>query len=120
MNINDLLGHLGLKPERLRAGDLPVRSPIDGGEIAAVTMSRPHQIAAAIADAERAFTAWQAVPAPRRGELIRLFAEQLRVYRDALGELVTIETGKIRQEGRGEVQEMIDVCEFAVGLSRQL
>ncbi len=120
MNIDDLLGHLGLKPERLRAGDLPVRSPIDGGEIAAVTMSRPHQIAAAIADAERAFTAWQAVPAPRRGELIRLFAEQLRVYRDALGELVTIETGKIRQEGRGEVQEMIDVCEFAVGLSRQL
>ena len=120
MDVDALLGRLGLKPGLLRSGDLPVRSPIDGSEIAAVTMSRPEEIAAAVADAEEAFATWQAVPAPRRGALIRLFGEELRAHQDALGELVTIETGKIRQEGLGEVQEMIDICDFAVGLSRQL
>jgi aldehyde dehydrogenase (NAD+) len=73
-----------------------------------------------IAAAERAFLAWREVPAPRRGELVRLFAEQLRQHKAALGRLVSIEAGKILEEGQGEVQEMIDICDFAVGLSRQL
>ena len=64
--------------------------------------------------------AWRNVPAPARGELVRLFGEERRASKQALGQLVTIEAGKILQEGLGEVQEMIDICDFAVGLSRQL
>src|SRR5206468_12625010 len=75
---------------------------------------------AMIARAAAAFRAWRVVPAPRRGELIRLFGEELRRHKAELGELVTLETGKIREEGKGEVQEMIDICDFALGLSRQL
>ncbi|MBF4211360.1 aldehyde dehydrogenase family protein, partial [Pseudomonas donghuensis] len=78
------------------------------------------QVTAKIDQAEKAFQAWRNVPAPRRGELIRLFGEVLRKYKAELGELVSIEAGKITQEGLGEVQEMIDICDFAVGLSRQL
>jgi aldehyde dehydrogenase (NAD+) len=70
--------------------------------------------------AHAAFLEWRAVPAPKRGELVRLFGEELRAHKAALGELVTLETGKIISEGLGEVQEMIDICDFAVGLSRQL
>src|SRR5690606_11396689 len=70
--------------------------------------------------ARAAFLAWRTVPAPRRGELVRLLGEELRAAKDDLGALVSIETGKIRSEGLGEVQEMIDICDFAVGLSRQL
>ena len=73
-----------------------------------------------IAASVEAFKAWRNVPAPRRGELVRLFGEELRANKDALGRLVTLEAGKILQEGLGEVQEMIDICDFAVGLSRQL
>ena len=72
------------------------------------------------ASADAAFVEWRRVPAPRRGELIRLFAEELRAHKEPLGGLVTLECGKILQEGLGEVQEMIDICDFAVGLSRQL
>src|SRR5262249_50461836 len=75
---------------------------------------------AMIAAAERAFLAWRLVPPPRRGKLLRLFAEELRRHKTALGRLVSIEAGKIIEEGQGEVQEMIDICDFAVGLSRQL
>ena len=75
---------------------------------------------AKIAKAVEAFKTWRNVPAPRRGELVRLFGEELRANKAALGRLVTLEAGKILQEGLGEVQEMIDICDFAVGLSRQL
>lgn len=75
---------------------------------------------ARIDQAQSAFEAWRSVPAPRRGELVRLFGEVLREHKADLGELVSIEAGKITQEGLGEVQEMIDICDFAVGLSRQL
>ena len=75
---------------------------------------------AAVGAAHRAFAAWREVPAPRRGELVRLLGEELRTARADLARLVTIEAGKIVSEGLGEVQEMIDVCDFAVGLSRQL
>jgi aldehyde dehydrogenase (NAD+) len=97
-----------------------VHSPIDGAEIGRVAFDDAATIDARIANAAAAFRAWREVPAPRRGELVRLFGEELRANKDALGRLVTLEAGKILQEGLGEVQEMIDICDFAVGLSRQL
>jgi len=97
-----------------------VRSPIDGSEIGRVTFDDAKSIDAKIAASTQAFRAWREVPAPRRGELVRLFGEELRSHKETLGRLVTLEAGKILQEGLGEVQEMIDICDFAVGLSRQL
>ncbi|MEO8455690.1 MAG: aldehyde dehydrogenase family protein [Sphingomicrobium sp.] len=99
------------------AGDLLSCSPIDGGEIGAVPIGDP---AAAAARAAAAFLKWRVVPAPRRGELVRLLGEELREAKPLLAQLVTLECGKIVQESLGEVQEMIDICDFAVGLSRQL
>ncbi len=104
----------------LPAGDLESRSPIDGRTIAAVATASAADVAAAVGRAQDAFLAWRSVPPPRRGELVRLFGEVLREEKEALGRLVSIEAGKILQEGLGEVQEMIDICDFAVGLSRQL
>src|SRR5262245_49554114 len=114
-----LLADLGVRAGDLK-GDRIVRSPIDGREIARVRDATPSEASAAIGRAAAAFSAWRAVPAPRRGELVRRFGESLRAKKDQLGRLVTIENGKILQEGLGEVQEMIDICDFAVGLSRQL
>src|SRR6185312_11667608 len=111
---------LGLTPEKLAAGDLAVTSPVDGSRLAALRGTTPDEIDGAIAHAERAFLQWRKVPAPRRGELVRLLGETLRRRKTELGTLVSLETGKILQEGLGEVQEMIDICDFAVGLSRQL
>jgi len=117
----EVLNTLGLSAEALsRGGDLVARSPIDGSEIGRVRSASPEEIDAAIGAAVSAFHRWRDVPAPRRGELIRLFGEELRANKEALGRLVTLEAGKILQEGLGEVQEMIDICDFAVGLSRQL
>src|SRR5205823_12722707 len=115
-----LLAGFGLGPEVLSAGDFAVTSPIDGSRIAALRPHTPGDLDTMIAAAERAFPLWRAVPPPRRGELVRLFAEELRRHKPALGRLVSIEAGKIVEEGQGEVQEMIDICDFAVGLSRQL
>ena len=83
-------------------------------------MDDQKSVDAKISAAQGAFLKWRQVPAPRRGELIRLLGEELRTHKDALGALVTAECGKILEEGKGEVQEMIDICDFAVGLSRQL
>jgi aldehyde dehydrogenase (NAD+) len=102
------------------SGDLVSLSPIDGREIGAVSSSSAAGTAEAITRAQAAFLVWRSVPPPRRGELVRLFGEVLREEKDALGRLVSLEAGKILQEGLGEVQEMIDICDFAVGLSRQL
>src|SRR5574338_388989 len=98
-------------------GDLVSFSPIDGREIGRVRIGNA---ADAAAKAARAFEAWRTVPAPRRGELVRLLGDELRAAKEPLARLVTIESGKIVQESLGEVQEMIDICDFAVGLSRQL
>jgi aldehyde dehydrogenase (NAD+) len=106
---NEILSRLGVGAA---SGPHIVRSPIDGAEIGRVAFDD--------AKSMDAFRAWRDVPAPRRGELVRLFGEELRANKDALGRLVTLEAGKILQEGLGEVQEMIDICDFAVGLSRQL
>jgi len=99
------------------AGNLASFSPIDGGEIGRV---RTGDASGASARAVSAFDAWRSVPAPRRGELVRLIGEELRAAKEPLAKLVTLESGKIVQEGLGEVQEMIDICDFALGLSRQL
>src|ERR1700733_13582527 len=114
---SDLPAQLGVNA---RAGDHVLRSPIDGAEIGKVSFATPDAVRKQIAASVEAFHAWREVPAPKRGELIRLFGEELRANKDALGRLVTLEAGKILQEGLGEVQEMIDICDFAVGLSRQL
>src|SRR5438132_7262288 len=115
-----LLGDLGIAADVLTNGDFPVASPIDGSRIATIHRNSREDLDGMIALAERAFLAWREIPPPRRGELVRLFAEQLRQHKAALGRLVSIEAGKILEEGQGEVQEMIDICDFAVGLSRQL
>ncbi len=116
----DLLERLGVDPALVTEGDLVVRTPITGEEIGRVARTDEAATDAAVARAVRAFEAWRDLPAPRRGELVRLLGEELRREKDALGALVTLEVGKIAQEGLGEVQEMIDICDFAVGLSRQL
>ena len=110
----------GLSPAALTGGDLIVRSPIDGATLAELPQTTAADMPAVIARAQSAFAAWRNVPAPRRGELIRLWGEELRAAKAELGALVTLEVGKITSEGLGEVQEMIDICDFAVGLSRQL
>jgi len=102
------------------SGPHVVRSPIDGSQIGCIAFDDAAAIAAKIDASVEAFRIWRDVPAPRRGELVRLFGEELRANKEALGRLVTIENGKILPEGLGEVQEMIDICDFAVGLSRQL
>jgi aldehyde dehydrogenase (NAD+) len=98
-------------------GDLVSHSPIDGAIIGRVEPGDPED---ACARAAKAFEAWRNVPAPRRGELVRLLGEELRQAKRALARMVTLEAGKITAESLGEVQEMIDICDFAVGLSRQL
>jgi L-aminoadipate-semialdehyde dehydrogenase len=115
-----LLSRLGVERGQLESGDLEVRTPVSGEVIAAPATTSAADVDAAVARAVAAFAAWREVPAPRRGELVRLFGDELRRNKEALGALVTLEAGKIVQEGLGEVQEMIDICDFAVGLSRQL
>ncbi|WP_275094599.1 MULTISPECIES: L-piperidine-6-carboxylate dehydrogenase [Pseudomonas] len=115
-----LLERLGVAAAAHTQGDYPVHTPIDGSQIASVKLLGKADTIARIDQAQQAFEAWRSVPAPRRGELVRLFGEVLREHKADLGELVSIEAGKITQEGLGEVQEMIDICDFAVGLSRQL
>jgi aldehyde dehydrogenase (NAD+) len=118
--VSETLKALGISSEDVSRGDLTVRSPIDGAQLGAVRSDTPAEVDGKIGASVEAFRAWRDVPAPRRGELIRLFGEELRANKQALGRLVTLEAGKIVQEGLGEVQEMIDICDFAVGLSRQL
>ncbi len=100
------------------SGDVEARTPITGGSLGAAGSTG--DVDATIARAMEAFTVWRATPGPIRGNLVRRLGVLLREHKEALGELVSIEAGKIRSEGLGEVQEMIDICDFAVGLSRQL
>ena len=101
-------------------GDLVARTPVDGSVTARLASHDAAGVTAAVDRAAAAFRVWRDVPAPRRGELVRLLGEELRASKDALAAIVTIEAGKIVAEARGEVQEMIDICDFACGLSRQL
>jgi len=109
-----ILDQLGIED---KGGALESRSPIDGSVIGSVA---PGVAKRACSNAQAAFLEWRKVPAPRRGELVRLIGEELRAAKEPLARLVTLEAGKIVSEGLGEVQEMIDICDYAVGLSRQL
>jgi aldehyde dehydrogenase (NAD+) len=103
-----------------RGGSLSVHTPIDGSPIASFAAATEADVQDAVSAAGEAFRQWRVVPAPRRGELVRRFGEMLRKHKEDLAAVVTWEAGKIAQESLGEVQEMIDICDFAVGLSRQL
>ncbi len=115
-----ILDRLGIDRAALSGGSLVARSPLTGEQTACLQQTDLAAADRAIEGAHAAFLVWRLVPAPRRGELVRLLGEELRAAKDDLGRLVTLEAGKIASEGLGEVQEMIDICDFAVGLSRQL
>jgi aldehyde dehydrogenase (NAD+) len=118
---HQLLQTLGVDRNRYEAGaGIAVQSPIDGSSLAIVDSTTLEEAQRAIGQSLQAFQSWRNTPPPARGELIRLLGEELREHKDSLGQLVSLEVGKIRSEGLGEVQEMIDICDFAVGLSRQL
>lgn len=95
-------------------------SPVNGGQIGAVSETTPEQYEHVLSTATEAFKTWRIMPAPQRGDIVRQFGDRLRDLKEPLGKLVSYEMGKSLQEGLGEVQEMIDICDFAVGLSRQL
>ncbi|MEE8192906.1 MAG: aldehyde dehydrogenase family protein, partial [Gemmatimonadales bacterium] len=125
----DFLGKLGIEDtnlggfcgEWLGSGpDLEVITPIDGSRIGTVKQVTEDEYDQIVARAHAAFLEWRKVPAPRRGEIVRLLGNKLREHKSELGQLVSLEMAKIRSEGEGEVQEMIDICDFSVGLSRQL
>jgi len=120
MTAETVMQQLGLGAADLTGGSIRVTSPIDGRVLGEVHETPLSEMAAVLDRAKSAFKIWRSVPAPRRGELIRLLGEELRASKEALGALVSWEAGKITSEGLGEVQEMIDICDFAVGLSRQL
>ncbi|GAB3198787.1 aldehyde dehydrogenase (NAD+) [Pontibacter aydingkolensis] len=130
--LTDVLQHLGIKEQNpaystgLAWGGQEsknaraIHSPADGNLIAHVNMATADDYEQVVKAAEEAFKVWRKMPAPKRGEIVRQIGEKLREYKEPLGKLVSYEMGKILQEGLGEVQEMIDICDFAVGLSRQL
>jgi aldehyde dehydrogenase (NAD+) len=116
----ELLAELGVEPAAFLGGQSPVSTPITGEVVAEVSWHDTATVDSIIGQASLAFQQWRKVPAPKRGEFVRFLGEELRAAKNLLGRLVTIEAGKILSEGLGEVQEMIDICVFAAGLSRQL
>ncbi len=120
MEFSTILSKAGFSEAELESGALKVSSPINGQYIASLAAHSADEVLEIINKSNASFAQWKLVPAPRRGELVRLLAEELRAEKENLGQLVTLECGKILQEGLGEVQEMIDICDLAVGISRQL
>ena len=129
--IKDILGQFGIQENNSGAStgtqwiqtsgaSIASVSPVDAQVIANVTMATEAEYHQVIEKAQVAFVEWRKIPAPKRGEIVRQLAERIRFYKEPLGKLVSYEMGKSLQEGLGEVQEMIDICDFAVGLSRQL
>lgn len=116
----ELIASLIPNLSKYEGSDLLVTTPIDGAAIGTLKIDTAEEIDEKIALSVEAFKQWRNVPAPRRGELVRILGNKLREKKEDLAMLVTLECGKILEEGRGEVQEMIDICDFAVGLSRQL
>lgn len=119
-SVTDIFHELGLSLDGNIGSDLKVYSPIDGSTIANLRVDQASEMDAMVAKARTAFSTWKNVPAPHRGELIRRYSVLVRANKETLSQLLTIENGKILTEARGEVQEVIDICEYAVGLSRQL
>ena len=121
LDINPKESGVSTGSEWFGSGDtIASHSPIDGSFLAEVTTASITDFERVVETAESAFAEWRKVPAPKRGEIVRQFGDKLRENKEALGQLVSLEMGKSLQEGLGEVQEMIDICDFAVGLSRQL
>jgi aldehyde dehydrogenase (NAD+) len=132
LNISEILNHLHINDNNdaystgSQWGSSPsadvkaITSPVDGKKIASVKLATADDYNKVIAQATAAFKKWRSIPAPKRGEIVRQIGEALRAKKQELGALVSYEMGKSLQEGYGEVQEMIDICDFAVGLSRQL
>ncbi len=118
--VGQLLDGLGIDRRLWTEGSMPSVTPLTGERLGLVKVADAAEIDERLHQATAAFRSWRHVPAPRRGELVRLWGDELRAAKDDLARLVTIEAGKIPSEGAGEVQEMIDICDFAVGLSRQL
>jgi aldehyde dehydrogenase (NAD+) len=117
--ISGIFGKLDIELPGVPHG-LEVRSPIDGHLVAVVPTTGEAEFLGAVQRAQARFRSWRNVPAPQRGALVRAFGDKARQHKETLARLITIETGKILQEGLGEVQEVIDICEFALGVSRQL
>ncbi len=117
---HEILARLGVPEPFDPAGSVVARTPIDGSELGRLRGHTADEVAVTVARAQQAFETWRSVPAPVRGQLVRELGELLRGHKADLGALVSIEAGKIGSEGLGEVQEMIDICDLAVGLSRQL
>ncbi|MFN5844744.1 MAG: aldehyde dehydrogenase family protein, partial [Flavobacteriia bacterium] len=126
LGIQEILAQLGIEEVnsgastggkwfRTRGERIDSISPVDGKLIASVNSASEADYEAVILKAQEAFKAWRQVPAPKRGEVVRQLAERIRFYKEPLGKLVSYEMGKSLQEGLGEVQEMIDICDFAVG-----
>lgn len=131
MDTNQILQNLGIEPvnsgvyngswlEKPSGKELISYNPTTGEEIARVIQAGPNDFKETVDKAQETFLQWKMIPAPKRGEIVRLIGLELRKHKKDLGALVSLEMGKIRVEGEGEVQEMIDICDFAVGLSRQL
>jgi aldehyde dehydrogenase (NAD+) len=120
MNVKKVLKELGVKLDDYKGRDIEVYSPIDGSNLASIHADHHKSTEEKIEKSVTAFEKWRDVPAPKRGELIRCLGNELREVKEELATLVTMENGKILQEGLGEVQEMIDICDFAVGLSRKI
>ena len=130
INIKETLKALGIESHNagtstgnkwfLSKKNIESYSPVDGSHIGTVSVTNPEQYEMVMSSATDAFKTWRTMPAPQRGEIVRQFGDQLRALKEPLGKLVSYEMGKSLQEGLGEVQEMIDICDFAVGLSRQL
>jgi aldehyde dehydrogenase (NAD+) len=120
MQLHDLLNALHVSASVYQGGTIATTSPVDGATIGHVHAMSPAAVAQAVERGHAAYLRWRTVPAPQRGELVRLLGQELREHKALLGQLVSLEVGKVTSEGLGEVQEMIDICDFAVGLSRQL
>ncbi len=118
--VQEIFNRIGAGDPFTTDGDLVCRSPIDGSELGRLQSHTMAEVGEAIGRAHAAFEQWRTVPAPVRGQFVRELGELLREHKDDLGAIVSIEAGKITSEGLGEVQEMIDICDLAVGLSRQL
>ena len=119
-DFHTVLSRCGIALQALAGKDIRVHSPIDGTELASLAALPGAQLPLVIDHAVEAFRQWRLVPAPVRGELVRLWGEELRRAKIDIGHVISCEVGKIVQEGLGEVQEGVDICEFALGLSRQL
>ena len=129
--MNDIIERLGLQeynsgawtdtPFDTSSGEVyTCHNPTDGSVLGHVRLANKDHLESVISTAQEKFTEWRMLPAPKRGEIVRLMGDALRKHKDDLGALVSLEVGKIRSEGLGEVQESIDMADFCVGLSRQL